>query len=160
MRNLIMGCGAAALVALAATSEAPIPARFNLVTSVRVAPALMSEVGLATWYGSELEGATASGEEFDSSQLTAAHRTLPLNSRIKVTNLRNGRAVILRVNDRGPNIAGRLLDVSLAAAQKLGFTNSGRTRVRVTVVGYPKGYVTQADSSFVFLPSCAGPAVD
>lgn len=160
MRNLIMGCGAAALVALSAASEAPIPVRFTLAKSVRVAPALMNEVGLATWYGSELEGITANGEEFDSSQLTAAHRTLPLNSRIKVTNLRNGRAVILRVNDRGPNIAGRLLDVSLAAAQRLGFTNAGRTRVRVTVVGYPKGYATQPDLSFVLLPSCALRAVN
>lgn len=160
MRNLIMGCGAAALVALSAVSEAPMPAHFDLLKSFRVAPALVSEVGLASWYGSELEGITANGEQFDSSQLTAAHRTLPLNSKIRVTNLKNGRAVILRVNDRGPNIAGRLLDVSMAAAERLGFTESGKTRVRVTVVRYPKGYVTSQDSSFVLLPSCAARFLD
>jgi rare lipoprotein A len=160
MRNVVMSCAAAALVALSAGSEAPIPAHFDLMKSVHVAPALVSEVGLASWYGSEIAGTTADGEEFDAGQLTAAHRTLPLNSRIKVTNLRNGHAVILRVNDRGPNIAGRLLDVSLAAANRLGFTNSGKARVRVTVVGYPKGYVTQPDSSFVLLPSCATRAFD
>jgi len=150
-----MSCGAAALVALSAGSEAPVPAHFDLLKSVRVAPALVSEVGLATWYGSEIEGITANGEEFDPDELTAAHKTLPLNSRIKVTNLRNGRAVILRVNDRGPNIAGRLLDVSLAAAERLGFTKSGKARVRVTVVRYPRGYVAQPDSTYVLLPSCA-----
>ena len=155
MRNVIVGCGAAALVALSAGTEARIPAHFDLLKSARVAPALVSEVGLATWYGTESEGTTANGEEFDTYQLTAAHRTLPLNSRIKVTNLRNGRAVILRVNDRGPNIAGRMLDVSLAAAGQLGFIGSGKARVRVTVVKYPKGYVAQPDSSFVLLPSCA-----
>jgi rare lipoprotein A (peptidoglycan hydrolase) len=160
MRNMVTGCAAAALLALSAGSEAPIPAHFELMKSMRVAPALVSEVGLASWYGSEIAGTTANGEEFDASQLTAAHRTLPLNSKIKVTNLRNGRAVILRVNDRGPNITGRLLDVSLAAAQRLGFTSSGKARVRVTVVGYPKGYVTEPDSSFVLLPSCATQGFD
>jgi len=160
LRNLMMSCGAAALVALSAVSEAPMPAHFSLVKSARVAPALMSEVGLASWYGSETQGTTATGEEFDSSELTAAHRTLPLNSRIKVTNLRNGRAVILRVNDRGPNIAGRLLDVSLAAAERLGFTDSGKTKVRVSVLRYPKGYVSESDSAFVLLPSCAIHAAD
>lgn len=155
MRNLLMGCAVAALVALSATSEARIPGRFDLVKTVRVAPALVSEVGLASWYGSESEGTTATGEDYDGTSLTAAHRTLPLNSKIKVTNLRNGRAVILRVNDRGPNIAGRLLDVSLAAAERLGFIDSGKAPVRVTVVRYPKGYVAQPGSSFVLLPSCA-----
>jgi rare lipoprotein A len=160
MRNLLMSCAVAAGVALSAVPEAPMPAHFGLVKSARVAPALVSEVGLASWYGSESAGTTANGEEFDTSQLTAAHRTLPLNSRIRVTNLRNGRAVILRVNDRGPNIANRLLDVSLAAAARLGFIKSGQTPVRITVVGYPKGYVTQRDSSFVLLPSCAARVVE
>jgi rare lipoprotein A len=160
VRNLIMGCGAAALVAFFAGSEAPVRPHLDLVKSVHVAPALVSEVGFASWYGSETEGPTATGEEFDGNQLTAAHRTLPLNSRIKVTNLRNGRFVVLRVNDRGPNIAGRLLDVSLAAAERLGFINSGQTPVRVTVVRYPKGYVAQTNSSFLLLPSCASRAVE
>jgi rare lipoprotein A len=109
-------------------------------------PLTWTEVGWSSWYGAESAGKTASGELYDMSKLTAAHRTLPINSRIKVTNLRNGREVTVRVNDRGPNVPGRLLDVSRAAAQKLGFIGSGHAPVRVTLVRYPKGYVAQPGS--------------
>lgn len=108
--------------------------------------AVRTEIGLASWYGAESSGTTASGEPFDLSALTAAHRTLPLNSRIRVTNLRNGRSVTLRVNDRGPNVEGRLLDVSRAAAELLGFVNSGEAPVRITVVSYPARYVAEPDA--------------
>jgi rare lipoprotein A len=99
------------------------------------------ELGLASWYGEESSGVTASGEAFDKKELTAAHRTLPLGSKIEVTNLRNNRSLVLRVNDRGPNVTGRLLDVSKAAAERLGFVGSGRTPVRVRVLSLPKQYL-------------------
>jgi rare lipoprotein A len=99
-----------------------------------------TEMGEASWYGAESVGTTASGELYAT---TAAHRTLPFNSRIRVTNLKNGRAVMVRVNDRGPNVAGRLLDVSETAAERLGFLESGEAPVRITLIRYPKGCVIQ-----------------
>ncbi|HEY6292797.1 MAG TPA: septal ring lytic transglycosylase RlpA family protein [Terriglobia bacterium] len=156
MRNLIMGCAVAALVALSVKTEARVPARYEFAGPVNLVPLVRTEVGLASWYGSESDGKTASGETYDINALTAAHRSLPLNSKIKVTNLKNGRAVILRVNDRGPNVYGRLLDVSKAAAERLGFIGSGKAPVRVTMVRYPKGYVAQPDSN-VLLASCPPP---
>ena len=145
MRNVVMGCAVAALVVLSGKTEARVPARYELAGPVSAVPLVRTEVGLASWYGSESAGKTASGETYDMNALTAAHRSLPLNSKIKVTNLKNGRAVILRVNDRGPNVYGRLLDVSRAAAERLGFIRSGQVPVRVTMVRYPKGYVAQPD---------------
>ena len=93
------------------------------------------EVGVASWYGAEFHGRyTANGELFDMNKLTAAHRTLPLPSYVRVTNLQNGRSLILRVNDRGPFARDRILDVSRRAAQLLGFERSGTARVRVEAV--------------------------
>ncbi|HXJ95091.1 MAG TPA: septal ring lytic transglycosylase RlpA family protein [Terriglobia bacterium] len=93
------------------------------------------QFGLASWYGARFQWhITASGVPFDDRKLTAAHRTLPLGTRVKVTNLNNGRSVILRVTDRGPWIRGRLIDVSRAAADRLGFAYRGLTRVRVVVI--------------------------
>jgi rare lipoprotein A len=91
--------------------------------------------GIASWYGGQFEGRlTANGEIFDLNQLTAAHTTLPMPSIVLVTNLENGRSLQLRVNDRGPFVDGRLIDVTRRAAQLLGFENKGTTRVRVTVL--------------------------
>lgn len=91
--------------------------------------------GIASWYGEQFEGRlTANGEIFDLNQLTAAHTTLPLPSIVQVTNLENGRSLQLRVNDRGPFVDGRLIDVTRRAAQLLGFENKGTTRIRVTVL--------------------------
>ncbi len=88
--------------------------------------------GIASWYGPELEGQpTASGEPFDPYAMTAAHKNLPLGTRVEVENLENGRSVIVRVNDRGPFVDGRVIDLSLAAAQALGFAAKGTARVRV-----------------------------
>ena len=143
MRNLVIGCAVAAVVALTARSEARVPANHQLREPIQAVPVQRVEVGLASWYGAESQGITASGETYDLSQLTAAHRTLPLQSRIKVTNLKNNRSVILRVNDRGPNVYGRLLDVSQAAAERLGFVGTGKVPVRITVLRYPKGYIAQ-----------------
>jgi rare lipoprotein A (peptidoglycan hydrolase) len=86
--------------------------------------------GQATWYGWELQGnPTASGEPFDMNGLTAAHRTLPLGSRARVTNLRNGESVVVRINDRGPGRPGVLIDLSYRAAQSIGLKGSGPVEV-------------------------------
>lgn len=91
--------------------------------------------GHASWYGPGFHGkVTANGERFDQNEMSAAHQTLPLPSVVRVTNLDNGRALVLRVNDRGPFIAGRILDVSAKAAKMLGFFNRGTARVRVQVL--------------------------
>ena len=90
------------------------------------------ETGLASWYGKQFHGkATANGEVFNMNALTAAHKTLPMPSFVKVTNLRNGRSLVLRVNDRGPFVGDRLIDVSRRAAQLLGFDKQGVTKVRI-----------------------------
>ena len=94
------------------------------------------ESGLASFYGPEFNHRrTASGERFDPKGLTAAHRTLPFGTRVRVTNLENGRRVIVRINDRGPFRKGRVLDLSPAAARRLGFTAQGIARVRLDVLG-------------------------
>ena len=96
------------------------------------------QVGLASWYGAQWKGReTASGEIFEPERLTAASPTLPLGSIIQVTNLRNGKTVRLRVNDRGPWVGDRILDVSRAAARMLGFVERGVTRVRVRLLRTP-----------------------
>ena len=88
--------------------------------------------GLASWYGRRHHGRhTASGERFDQHALTAAHRSLPFGTRLRVTNRDNGRSVVVRVNDRGPHARGRLIDVSRKAAEQLGMLNSGEAPVRV-----------------------------
>lgn len=91
--------------------------------------------GRASWYGKPFHGRqTANGEVYDQNELTAAHQTLPLPSVVRVTNLENGRSLVLRVNDRGPFISGRIIDVSRRAAQLLKFHRQGTTRVRVEVL--------------------------
>jgi rare lipoprotein A len=93
------------------------------------------QVGIASWYGSYFDGKpTASGEPFDMHDMTAAHLTLPLGTYVKVTNLRNQRAVIVRVNDRGPVVEGRIIDLSYSAAKALDFKARGLQRVRLDIV--------------------------
>lgn len=98
------------------------------------------ETGIASYYGGEQQGVnfhgrlTANGEVYDMNALTAAHRTLPMPSLVRVTNLENGRAIVLRVNDRGPYARGRIIDVSRRAAQLLGFYGTGTARVRVQIL--------------------------
>jgi rare lipoprotein A len=88
--------------------------------------------GTASWYGTKFHGqATANGEAYDLYGMTAAHKTLPLPSYVRVTNLENGKSVILRVNDRGPFYSDRIIDLSFAAAKKLGYAESGTARVQV-----------------------------
>lgn len=95
--------------------------------------------GVASWYGEDFHGKpTASGEVYDMNGLTAAHTKLPLGTWIQVTNQRNNRTVVLRVNDRGPWIPGRMLDVSKAAARSLGFMGAGLATVRMEVTDAPR----------------------
>jgi rare lipoprotein A len=90
------------------------------------------EVGTASWYGEDFQGKqTASGEPFDMRDLTAAHPSLPLGTFVKVTNLKNGKAVVVRINDRGPVVEGRIIDVSYNAARALGFEERGVQKVRL-----------------------------
>ncbi len=94
--------------------------------------------GVASWYGPGFDGLrTANGEVYDQNALTAAHKTLPMPTYVRVTNLENGRALVLRVNDRGPFVDGRLIDVSRRAAQLLGFHGKGTANVRVEAVPAP-----------------------
>ena len=93
------------------------------------------ETGIASWYGKEFAGKpTANGERFDPAVVSAAHKTLPMPSAVRVTNLENGRAMVVRVNDRGPFVAGRIIDLSREAARLLGFQKKGIARVRVQVL--------------------------
>jgi rare lipoprotein A (peptidoglycan hydrolase) len=90
------------------------------------------QVGTASWYGEQFQGKpTASGEPFDMRDFTAAHPSLPLGTFVKVTNLRNGKTVVVRINDRGPVVEGRIIDVSYNAARALGFRERGVQRVRL-----------------------------
>ena len=94
------------------------------------------QAGLASWYGPELYGRhTASGTVHTGAALTAAHRSLPFGTLLRVTNLRNGRAVVVVVDDRGPSVRGRVIDLSLAAARRLGMVRDGVVPVRLEVVG-------------------------
>ena len=89
--------------------------------------------GIASYYGGKFHGRrTASGEIFNKNALTAAHRSLPFGTKLKVTNLRNGRTVIVRINDRGPHVRGRIIDLSHAAAKKIGL--KGLVRVKLVVL--------------------------
>jgi rare lipoprotein A (peptidoglycan hydrolase) len=94
-----------------------------------------ASAGVASWYGQHWQGRkTASGTRFDMRKLTAAHRSLPLNSHARVTNMENGRSVIVLVNDRGPYIAGRAIDLSRAAARHIGMVKQGLAPVCIEIV--------------------------
>ncbi len=102
--------------------------------------AVLAESGHASFYGRELAGRrTASGEVFRPDAMTAAHRTLPFGSRVKVTNQSNGKAVVLRITDRGPFVRGRIIDVSHGAARALGFVGHGTARVTIERLGGKAG---------------------
>ncbi|HEY6370400.1 MAG TPA: septal ring lytic transglycosylase RlpA family protein [Candidatus Sulfotelmatobacter sp.] len=132
---MIVGLGAAQGPNISEATAAP-------VSSVRKQPEVRQQVktkpyqvGTASWYGQLFHGKpTASGEPYDMYDMTAAHLTLPMGSYVKVTNLRNGRAVVVRVNDRGPIVPGRIIDLSYGAAQALQFKARGLQRVRLDLV--------------------------
>ncbi|MDZ4740905.1 MAG: septal ring lytic transglycosylase RlpA family protein [Alphaproteobacteria bacterium] len=131
-------------IASCATEPTPKLGRYKVGTPYQIGgvwyypkeEAFYDETGVASWYGSDFHGkATANGERYDMNTLTAAHRTLPLPSVVRVTNLDNGRSLRLRVNDRGPYAHGRIIDVSSRASELLGFQNRGTARVRVQYEG-------------------------
>jgi rare lipoprotein A len=98
-----------------------------------------SQCGKASWY--KMGTRTANGERMNANALAAAHRSLPFGTRVRVDNLRNGKSVVVRINDRGPFVGGRVIDVTRGAAVRLGMISSGVARVKVTVVG-GKGKLT------------------
>lgn len=101
--------------------------------------------GIASWYSVKTNGGThtASGERFSNASGTAAHRTLPFGTRVRVINESNGKSEIVRINNRGPFIKGRVIDVSIGTAEKLGFRQRGITKVRVEVLAKPKVATTE-----------------
>jgi len=133
---LIVGLGAAQAPNTSEASSAPTsPIRVKAVDRQKTAKTKPYQVGTASWYGEYFDGKpTASGEDYDMYDMTAAHPTLPLGSYVRVTNLRNGRAVVVKVNDRGPIVQGRIIDLSYGAAQVLQFENRGIQKVRLDVV--------------------------
>ena len=95
--------------------------------------------GIASWYGPRFQGrTTANGEQFDMTALTAAHPTLPFGSLVRVTNPRSGKSQVVRINDRGPFVEGRELDVSYAVANKIGLVNGGLVRLRLELLEVPQ----------------------
>jgi rare lipoprotein A len=92
-------------------------------------------IGTASYYAAKFHGKrTASGEKFNSKLMTAAHRTLPFGTQLKVTNLRNKKSIIVRVNDRGPHVRGRIVDISRAAAEQIGLRHTGTARVALEIL--------------------------
>src|SRR5271169_3417363 len=137
---LIVGLGAAQGPNISEAKPAP-------VSSVQRKPEVRQQVGktkpyqvgTASWYGQIFDGKpTASGEPYDMYDMTAAHLTLPMGSYVRVTNLRNGKAVVVRVNDRGPIVPGRIIDLSYGAAQALQFRHKGLQRVRLDLINPPQ----------------------
>lgn len=128
---------AAALGLSACSGSSP---RFRASKPVKVetgGPYSAKEEGIASYYGDEFNGRkTSNGEVFDMNKLTAAHKALPFNSVVKVTNLDNGKSVIVRVNDRGPFVEGRIIDLSMAAAKAIGMTGTGTARVLLEVLEF------------------------
>lgn len=126
--------------AISIVSIAPPPAINEPVAASAEAPTeKIKQVGVASWYGDGWQGrVTASGQRFDDNKLTAAHRTLPLNSQVRVTNLKTGRSVDVTITDRGPYVHGRVIDLSKAAAKKLGMVKKGLAPVRITNIAPPE----------------------
>ena len=104
-------------------------------TSKKTTASKTYQTGIASFYGGKWHGRkTANGEIFNTNSLTAAHKTLPFNTRVKVTNLSNGKSVIVRINNRGPYIKGRIIDLSTAAFTSIESRNKGITRVKLEIV--------------------------
>ena len=127
------------IVCLGGTTDARSAKAPDLAPVVATAPAVKKhwyQIGRASWYGNSFQGReTASGEDYNMTDLTCAHRSLPLGTLVRVTNLGNHKSVVVRVNDRGPYLANRIVDLSYAAAHFLGF--NGTARVRLDVLRHP-----------------------
>lgn len=136
--NRVLSILMAALLLVASVGAAPVPDHPGSQVKTKSKASQIGpkpyQVGNASWYGKQFHGrATASGEDFDMFNLTAAHRQLPLGTYVKVTDLRNGKWVIVRINDRGPFVKGRIMDLSYSAARMLDF-HAGVERVRLDIV--------------------------
>ncbi|MGF6670314.1 septal ring lytic transglycosylase RlpA family protein [Pseudomonas monsensis] len=119
MKRLFISCALLSLLAGCASNDIIDPHGYD-------------QTGVASYYGAKHHGKrTASGEAFNQHSLTAAHRQLPFGTRVMVTNLKNAKSCVVRINDRGPHIRGRLIDVSREAAERLGMLSSGTARVRI-----------------------------
>jgi rare lipoprotein A len=135
---LIVGLGAAQGPNISEATAAPVSSSQRPEVRPQVVKTKPYQIGTASWYGQIFQGKpTASGEPYEMHDMTAAHLTLPMGSYVKVTNLRNGRAVVVRVNDRGPIVPGRIIDLSYGAAQALQFKSRGLQRVRLDLVHNP-----------------------
>ena len=111
---------------------------FGVTYEVMPSAAGYQEIGTASWYGRKFHGRlTSSGEVYDMFEFTAAHKSLPIPSYVQVTNLANQEQIIVRVNDRGPFAEGRIIDLSWAAAQRLGFADKGTARVELVILAHP-----------------------
>ena len=122
----------------------PISRAVKLLTPVVIAlislPAFCLQEGYASWYGGKFNGRlTSNGEVFDTNVKTAAHKTLPFGTVVKVVNLENGKSTTVRINDRGPFVEGRIIDLSRAAAEEIDMVSRGVARVRVQVMDFRKG---------------------
>jgi len=132
LRPALLGLGLVALSACSASHVEPAGSAAAAPAVVQSQAPTFAEIGTASWYGTWHQGRlTANGERFDARAFTAAHRSLPFGTILRVTNLATGKMVKVRVNDRGPYIKGRTLDLSAAAAKALGITKDGIARVRI-----------------------------
>jgi peptidoglycan lytic transglycosylase len=136
--NRVLSILMAALVLTVSVGAAPVPnhpkSQAKPKTTSLTSEPKPYQVGSASWYGKKFHGkATASGEDFDMFELTAAHRQLPLGTYVKVTNLQNGKWIIVRINDRGPYVGRRIMDLSYGAARMLDF-HKGVEKVRLDLV--------------------------
>jgi len=133
---LIVGLGAAQGPNISEAKPAPVSSdQFKPEVRKQVNKTKPYQVGTASWYGANFQGKeTASGEKYQMYDMTAAHLALPMGSYVKVTNLRNGRAVVVRINDRGPIVPGRIIDLSYGAASALQMKAHGLQRVRLDLV--------------------------
>jgi rare lipoprotein A len=142
---ILGGCGGSQRISLPAGGYSQgyrAPARVGQ----DLGPGTSGQIVKASWYGPEFAGRrTSSGERFNPNQLTAASKTLPIGSVVRVTNVENGRSVNVRINDRGPYVRGRSLDLSRRAAQKIGITHKGVARVKVTRVERPTSVATAGE---------------
>jgi rare lipoprotein A len=146
LRSVLALASAGLLTAAPATADVPVTPVLDYSTIVDeavIAPEvdkLLEDIehvgsGMASYYGQELAGnRTANGERFDPHGMTAAHRTLPLGSKLRVTNLANGKSVVVRVNDRGPFKKARIIDVSLGAAKEIQMVRAGSARVKLELL--------------------------
>ena len=114
-----------------------VPPAPGAVDVTAIAPPIGEDLGagIASWYGPKFAGRrTANGETFDPAELTAAHKSLPFGSRVRVTDSRSGRSVVVRINDRGPFVRGRVIDLSQAAASEIGMIGAGHTEVSLALL--------------------------